>query len=215
MQEINNNTSIVNYGAFESIGATFSWELCFLNGSIRKGYSKPAGQAEPFPNDKFGLLKSCISRIWVKNGYNSKLQYMGVYRQRSDDRKKDIPLFALLPNEFRLSQEMKAKPDQDTAELRAFLKSLYASTQEMYHISDANDPFQLGIASSKQAPIQRAVVKTKNFDELYKEAKTIIFRTWKQFDQHIDSLPKFLTQGERNAIMTAIYGNTANEKWQK
>lgn len=210
------NNSHFNYGKWERKGASFTWEIIYLNGYPRRGHSKPEGQAEPFGGNHYKLLKHAFDRLLINHQYLQRIQKITVWRCLTDHDKDNKEVFTLYPAEFRLSKELLSKRDEETHALRELLRSYYEDSSRIYNVTDPNDMSQLFSCKSttdSYKPASTAPQKVKTFDELNQESKTLYFKNEAAFNKYIDALPKYLTQTQRTKIISEIYLNEANAKW--
>lgn len=208
------NASQFNYGEFERIGSSFTWEIIYSKGVRRRGHSKPKGQAEPFGGNHYKLLKNAFDRLLIKCNYLKKIQRITVWRCKTDFDKDNIEFFTLYPAEFRLSIFLQSKAKEETEAIRELLRGYYEAPAVIYGITDENDMSQLFSCKSNINPDKsNQPQKVKTFEELNKEAKTMYFKTETEFNKYVDSLPKYFTQEQRTKVITEIYLNKANSKW--
>lgn len=211
-----NNKKRFEFHEWDRNGATYMWDIVKLNGEVIYGYSKAKGQAEPFKGDKQRLLQSILNRLIVNNSYLKKIQEMTFYRCVSNDNKENIELFTLRPNKYLLSAFILAQgktPERDW--LTSMLDEFYNPPSQVYGVSNKADLSQI---FSKGNPEQTTLAKytkpSADFETLYEQSKTRIFKTSKQYEQYLDTLPEYLTPVQKKDILLNIITNPKNQHWQ-
>lgn len=200
------------FGKFERKGSTFTFKIVFYNGKTINGHSKPAGQTEPYKDNKLRLLENILTRLLIKNNYLKDIQYMTVHRCTTDFDKDNIELFTLFPNKYELSRALAPKRDEFAMRLREILDSFYNPKSQVYGVTDSLDTAQiLGINPNPQ-PTPTEKRKYKNFDELVAESKKLVFSSHNVLDKYIDkNWSDSLTQDQRNSLYCNIIDNPANK----
>ncbi|WP_250632139.1 hypothetical protein [Rhodoflexus caldus] len=204
-----------NFGRFERLGSTFRWRICFYNGTIRIGYSKPLGQAEPFAYDKTQLMQAILRRLLIKNGYLQKIQSIEWFRVCGHDEKEDYPMFSLYPAEWRFAPNMLQDFSKGELEpLREILDSFYTSPADIYGVANPSKPTMGELLGIKKAP-EPPKDSLPNLDTMMSKSYIGKIKSWTEFENIVRRMraDKRFQVGEVNAFMSkAIENNPVLQK---